>query len=105
MWWMVAIYCFTCTVLTGFVAESKKRSPLVWFSTGLALSIMGLVGGAPPALAAAFATVGLLAVGFMPALSAKNNRWPYGPKTRKCPHCAEEVLAEATKCKHCHSPL
>lgn len=24
---------------------------------------------------------------------------------RKCPYCAEEVLAEAIKCKHCHSEL
>lgn len=37
--------------------------------------------------------------------------WAYRHKaaeadaTRKCPHCAEEVKVEATKCKHCQSPL
>jgi antibiotic biosynthesis monooxygenase (ABM) superfamily enzyme len=37
--------------------------------------------------------------------------WAYRHKksepgaTKRCPHCAEEVKAEATKCKHCQSVL
>lgn len=26
-------------------------------------------------------------------------------ETRDCPHCKEEILADAIKCKHCHSKL
>lgn len=28
-----------------------------------------------------------------------------GPVTKKCPFCAEEILLDAIKCKHCQSDL
>ena len=28
-----------------------------------------------------------------------------GVTVKKCPHCAEEVKAEATTCKHCHKDI
>lgn len=27
------------------------------------------------------------------------------PSTKKCPHCAEQILVEAVKCKHCGSTM
>lgn len=30
---------------------------------------------------------------------------PPAPATKTCPHCRESVLAEATKCRYCGSPL
>ena len=42
-----------------------------------------------------------------PAYISPAVRAPYKPlpSARKCPFCAEEIKAEAVKCKHCHSDL
>ena len=69
------IYFILCCGVT-YLADSWKRSGFGWFLLSLFLS---------PIIAGAF----LLLAG---------NATP----KKKCPKCAEQVLAEATVCKHCH---
>lgn len=74
-----------CAIVCAVIASSKNRSGAGWFFLGLLLGIFGviiiaclskveptIIGGAGPAVA-----------------------------YRKCPHCAETILAEAKVCKHC----
>lgn len=66
-------------VLTALVASTRGRSVPGWAAAGFF-----------------FGPLALFAVGFMPALAAAPSR-----SQRKCPECAELILREARRCKHC----
>ena len=63
-------------VVTGVVAHSRGREPVLWGILGALMFIIAL-----------------------PVLLC------IPPIGRKCPHCAEFVKDEATVCKHCHKAL
>jgi hypothetical protein len=80
MTWIVLLLIIVwvvCGVFTAIVASSKGRGTWGWFFAGFL-----------------FGPIALFAVGFMPAAIA-------GAMQRKCPACAELILREAKRCKHC----
>ncbi len=84
----VLLFWLPCCILVAWIAGQKRRSRLGFFLLSALLSPI----------------IGFLAVLAVPA------RVPPSPKVaaramRKCPECAEAVLNEATKCKHCGSAL
>lgn len=77
----VFVFWFAIAFLCGLIAIAKNRS-VGWFFLGLLFSV--------------FALVLLLA---LPALGARARR------ERTCPECAEAVLVEARRCKHCGASI
>lgn len=83
---------FVFSLAVGFLASSRGRSGLAWFFLALLISPL---------------------VAFVIVMMTKNLRPEQrhaalapGPTTHvKCPSCAEWVLPEAIKCKHCGSTL
>lgn len=79
---------FVLCIIVGIFASSRNRSGLGWFLISLLLSpILGFI------LVAVLGPV------------AKETPVVKGPKTRPCPLCAEQVLFEAIRCKHCQSDI
>ncbi len=74
---------FICSVVAGY----KNRSAMLWFFVG-----------------AFFPLISLLFLLFMPGNPVPDEQREQ-VAVRKCPECAEKVLAEARKCKHCGSAL
>ena len=67
-------------VVAAVIARYKGRNEFVWFVVGFLFQIIGLI-----------------VVFFPPVVKMGVNKL--------CPRCAEIVKANATLCKHCHSPL
>ena len=80
---------FIAAVLLGlvpaFIAQSKGRSFAGWWLYGFLLFIIAIVH-----------------VLVIPPL---NSQYTNPSKIRDCPFCAEPVLRQAVKCKHCGSAL
>ncbi|CAE6906885.1 conserved membrane protein of unknown function [Pseudomonas marincola] len=81
--------------LSAYFARVKGRNPALWFVIGFIFSFLAL----------AF-------LWFMPEPESGGGKIQAGTKSlelsdkhRKCPFCAETVLNEAIKCKHCGSEL
>lgn len=77
VWISLIVFWLICGAFTAVVASSKGRAGAGWF-------VLGFL----------FGPIALLAVGFMPALAK-------GAGYRRCPECAELILLEAKRCKHC----
>ena len=78
-----------CGLINLFIADSKGRSGCAFFLLGFFFSVIGVV----------------IASIISPDLKALKERSLKKGKMRKCPHCAEIVAIEATKCRYCHSTL
>lgn len=72
------VIIFSIALFTGIFAMSKNRSFFRWFLAGIFLNILALI-----------------AIFFVDKIPE------YQMPSKKCPDCAEQVLAEAKKCKHC----
>jgi len=86
----IAFLWFAFSMLAGWIAEQKGRSGVGFFFLSIILTpLIGLIAAAVISKnEAALADVALR-----------------DGKMRRCPACAELVLIEAIKCKHCGSPL
>lgn len=67
--------------IAAAIAGSRGRSALGWFVLSIIVSPL----------------LGILAAMLLPAVDTRPHR--------TCPHCAENVLASASLCKHCGQPL
>lgn len=78
----IAILWLLCGIASAAIANSKGRSGCGWFLLGILFGPFGFVVAALPSMKTA-------------------PRAPT-PKTHvQCPDCAELILKEARKCKHC----
>lgn len=95
--WMLvamAVVGFGGQWMTGLMAD--RYDPAEWAQSGIRQPVYIIAHAVPAVLV-------LLAVTVVP-----RKRQPEGPKLptddrlrRKCPHCAEMILAEARVCPHC----
>ena len=91
--------------LTAWLASEKGRDPLVWFILGglfalLAIIVVGLSPNVEQTPAPANSVAASPAFAPVPAASPTRVAAP-APATKKCPDCAETVLAEARICRFC----
>lgn len=86
----VLMFWFAFAIITAIVASAKGRSGFLWL-------ILGTV----------FGVFAFLVIIVIPSLKAQRIVMANGepiptPKTHvRCPDCAELVLKQASKCKHC----
>jgi hypothetical protein len=89
---MVFLIWTVLAVLVGIWASK-------WHQPGFAFALLAM--GISPLLASLI----LLGMGKGRPKDPSTGLPVQAPATRKCPHCAELVLAEAKLCKHCHQPI
>ena len=63
-------------IVGAILARPKGRSPILWF---ILCAIIPLL---------------IIAIAMLPSVVAKGF-------TKQCPHCAEIIKEDATRCKHC----
>ena len=75
---MIKYYIFIVVVgiVGAILAQPKGRSPLLWF------------------ILCAMVPLLVIAIFLLPSVVAKG-------VTQKCPHCAEIIKEDATRCKYC----
>jgi phosphotransferase system glucose/maltose/N-acetylglucosamine-specific IIC component len=87
----IALFWVLFSIAVGVLASNKGRSGFGWFLLSLIVSpVLGLI---------------FCAVSKNLALTAVENALPTGDTHLKCSQCAEFVLPEAIKCKHCGASL
>lgn len=88
-WLIIGFYLFLC-LIPASIAQSKFRSGAGFFLLSVFTTpIIGLIAA--------------LIIG--PDSGARQAEQLRSGKLRKCPDCAEAVLREAVKCKHCGAAL
>lgn len=93
----VFIFWLLFSVVVGIIASSRGRSGFGWFLLSIIISPL----------------LSLILVALLPSLKtaapvAGPNPQPAAPSVdqlRKCPECAELILREARRCKHCGSAV
>lgn len=83
MWFIVAISWLALSFGVSVFAGRYGRGPYLWFWISIFLSPL-------------FSIIMILLLGNVPIETSKEIVY-----TRKCPYCAEKILAEAKICKHC----
>jgi hypothetical protein len=83
-WIAVLIAALIFGLIGAWIARKKGRDSAEGFALGFFLS-----------------AIGLIIEGLLPEIRSTAP----GRPQRKCPYCAEMVLAEAILCKHCHKEL
>ena len=85
----VVLLGIICGFVNLFIANPKGRNGCAFFLLGFFFSVIGVVA----------------ALIISPNLEKLKERNIKEGKMKKCPHCAEIVAIEATKCRYCHSTL
>lgn len=90
------------SIAAASFAKSRGRS---WWLYLVGCVVLGF--GVTMLLLAAKTSGGVAAAGgmFVPILGFIHTLVMGNPNVKQCPHCAERIKAEATRCKHCGADL
>ncbi len=75
---------------------------LIWAFVG---ALLGVVAAQKKGFSLAGGIIGGLLLGPLAFLLFFVSGISSGDASKKCPHCAEWIKAEAVVCKHCHRPV
>lgn len=83
------LICLVTGIAAAVIGSSKGRSWFGWFLIGFFFNVIGV----------------LVAIGVASKRPVVVADAPPTRNLKKCPHCAELILLEASKCKHCGSAV